>query len=77
MKTRYGCLTLLGLLAAVTAVNEWTADEPSDKGAALTMMGLFALGAIYVVSAIEWLIARGKREARGFPIEPNKTDRQP
>jgi peptidoglycan/LPS O-acetylase OafA/YrhL len=74
MKTRYGCLTLLGLFAVAMTVFVWTAADPPDNGAAITVMGLFALVVIYVGSAIEWLTKRGKREARGFPIEPTRRD---
>ena len=71
MKTRYGCLTLLALFTAWIAVTFWY-SPPDDNGAVIPIGGLFALAVLYIVSGIEWLITRRKREQRGSPVVRKK-----
>jgi hypothetical protein len=61
MKTRYGCLTLLGLSAVIVAVMQWTADS-AEGGAQIALTGVLALALIYIGSALEWLTTRSKRK---------------
>jgi hypothetical protein len=70
MKTRLGCLTLLALSTIAAAVFVWTTRDPPDTGAAIPILGVMALGIIYIGSAVERLTTRTRREPRGFPVGP-------
>ena len=68
MKTRYGCLTLLLLFAAITAPGVWFAEDPGQSSA-LAVGGFLGLLVIYVHSGFEWLMAKFKqRRQLGPPL---------
>jgi hypothetical protein len=70
MKTRYGCLGALFIVAAVGAYGSLTSTADDEGYGRLFFFLAFGLMLLYLLSFIEWLTTRPKIEQRGFPVIP-------
>ena len=66
MKSRFGCLVSLLLVAAVVAPTVWFAADPG-KSSAMAVAGFLALAFIYANSGAEWVASKGKRTPQPPP----------
>jgi len=67
---------LAGLIILNIAIRVTDGTDPGNDGAgggaAIMVLGFFALALIYIATGIQWLTTRKKQEPRGFPVEPMK-----
>ncbi len=77
MVARIGCLGILAVWAIAGVYMHFTDRFGEDGGTRYAMMGLFGLAVLVVGSVIESLTTRGRRERRGFPVEPLPREDEP
>ena len=69
-------LALIGLFMIILGVAAWF-GEHSHKAVAVIVAG--SVLCIYIVTAVAWFakkLIKEKPEARGFPVEPPRSDRE-
>jgi hypothetical protein len=71
MKTRYGCLAGLFVVAACAAVASWADADREPQGPVTVVFFLAAaLAVLYAFSFVDRSTTRPKIEQRGFPVIP-------